>query len=109
LPLAPSSISCSGVGRAVRARLGDRGVERGAVAEDLRGPALDQLLARHLEQVLGGGIGPGHASVLGEEQHRCRELLETRAGRGRGRLEERDADHLACPHAPRLRERAGTP
>jgi hypothetical protein len=82
-----------GVGRSARAGLPDRGVERGAVAEDLRGPALDELLARQLEQVLGGGVGPGHASVLGDQQHRRREHFEARAGRGRDGLEERDADH----------------
>jgi len=102
LPLAPSSISCS-----VRAGLPDRGVERGAVAEDLRGPALDELLARQLEQVLGGGVGPGHASVLGDQQHRRREHFEARAGRGRDGLEERDADHGYARPRDATRARGG--
>jgi len=98
-----------GVRRARRDGLGDRRLERGARAEELRGAVPDELLARKLEQVLGRRVRPLHASVAREQQHGRREQLQPRARCRDGGFEERDPDHGGLARAARAMRLAVSP
>ena len=68
------------VRRAAHHRLGDRGQQRRALAEQFARRVADEFRPRQLEQVFGSRIHVGDASVGAQHQHRGRQQAPTRVG-----------------------------